>query len=123
MKEGIAATNAAFMRAFELGDAGDIAELYTDDARLLPPGADLIVGKHGVKAFWSMVIDMGIASATLETVELAEFGDTAVEEGRFKLLSADGQIVDHGKFVVVWKDDGGTCKLHQDIWNSSQPAQ
>ena len=123
MKEGIAATNAAFMRAFELGDAGDIAELYTDDARLLPPGADLIVGKQGIKAFWSMVIDMGIASATLETVELAEFGDTAVEEGRFKLISADGQIVDHGKFVVVWKDDGGTCKLHQDIWNSSAPAQ
>ncbi len=123
MKEGIAATNAAFMRAFELGDAGDIAELYTDDARLLPPGADLIVGKQGIKAFWAMVIDMGIASATLQTEMVEEFGDTAIEEGRFKLMSTDGQILDHGKFVVVWKEEDGTCKLYQDIWNSSVPAQ
>lgn len=123
MKEGIAATNAAFMRAFEAGDASDIAELYTDDSRLLPPNADMIVGKQGIKAFWAMVIDMGIATVSLETEMVEEFGDTAIEEGRFKLFSSDGQLLDHGKFMVIWKEEGGICKLYQDIWNSSVPAE
>ena len=123
MKEGIAATNAAFMRAFEAGDASDIAELYTDDARLLPPHADMIVGKQGIKAFWAMVIDMGIDSVTLETEMLEEFGDTAIEGGRFRLFSADGETLDHGKFMVIWKEESGICKLYQDIWNSSVPAE
>jgi len=123
MREGIAATNAAFMRAFELGDASDIAELYTDDARLLPPHADLIVGKEGIAAFWAMVIDMGITGATLETAELAGFGDTAIEEGRYTLSGPDGQALDHGKYVVIWRNEAGTWKLYQDIWNTSQPAE
>lgn len=123
MNEGIAATNAAFMQAFDSGDAVGIADLYTDDARLLPPNADMIVGREGIAAFWGMVLEMGLTGATLETAELAEFGDTAIEEGRFKLTGADGQIADHGKFVVIWRNEGGTWKLFQDIWNSSVAAE
>ena len=68
-------------------------------------------------------MDMGVATATLETVELDDHGDTAIEEGRFTLAGADGEVIDRGKYIVVWKNDGGTWKLHKDIWNSSQPAE
>jgi ketosteroid isomerase-like protein len=30
--------------------------------------------------------------------------------------------MDRGKYIVVWKDEGGKWKLHRDIWNSSLPA-
>ena len=29
---------------------------------------------------------------------------------------------DSGKYLVVWKNDGGSWKLHRDIWTTSQPA-
>jgi ketosteroid isomerase-like protein len=30
--------------------------------------------------------------------------------------------VDQGKYIVIWKQDGGQWKLHRDIFNSSLPA-
>ena len=29
--------------------------------------------------------------------------------------------MDSGKFIVIWKQEGGQWKLHRDIWNSSMP--
>jgi ketosteroid isomerase-like protein len=35
-------------------------------------------------------------------------------------MSGDGgAVMDSGKFIVIWKQEGGRWKLHQDIWNSS----
>ena len=53
---------------------------------------------------------------TLETVEVEAAGDTAYEVGQFT-LEASGNIADQGKYLVVWKRDGGT-RLHRDIWRT-----
>ena len=66
---------------------------------------------------------MGIADVKLETVELESQGDLAVEVGRYILAGADGGAIDNGKYIVVWHHDGGTWKLHRDIWTTSRPAQ
>ena len=121
--EAIEAANASFMEAFGAGDSAGIAALYTDNGQLLPPNSDVVLGHEDIAAFWQALIDMGIAGAELATAELDELGDTAIEIGRYTLQDAEGGALDHGKFIVVWKNDGGTWKLHQDIWNSSQPAE
>ena len=33
-----------------------------------------------------------------------------------------GRSSTSGKYIVVWKRDGGQWKLHRDIWNTSMPA-
>jgi hypothetical protein len=40
----IKAANEKFMSAFKAGDAGAIAALYTEDAKLLPPNSELMTG-------------------------------------------------------------------------------
>jgi ketosteroid isomerase-like protein len=65
---------------------------------------------------------MGIAEATLKTIELEAHGDTANEIGAYTLRAGDGGVLDQGKYVVIWKREGGQWKLHRDIWNSSLPA-
>jgi ketosteroid isomerase-like protein len=45
--------------------------------------------------------------------------ETAIEVGQFTLSAADDQTVDHGTFVVIWKNVNGAWKLHRDIWNSN----
>ena len=38
-----------------------------------------------------------------------------------ELGDAEGNVADHGKFMVVWKRVGDEWKLHRDIWNTSTP--
>ena len=77
--------------------------------------------QKGFAGFWQAVMDMGLKTATLETLELEEYGDIAVEQGRYQLADAEGNVADHGKYMVIWKRDGGDWKLHRDIWNTSTP--
>jgi ketosteroid isomerase-like protein len=65
---------------------------------------------------------MGIQKVKMEIVEVEDYGDTAFEISRFTLYGADGQELDKGKYIVIWKQEAGEWKLHRDIFNSSNPA-
>ena len=118
----IVAANEAFMAAFGAGDAAGVAALYTARGQLLPPNMDTMAGQAAIQAFWQGAMDMGIRSAQLETAEVEGDGDTAVEVGKYTLCGEGGQVLDQGKYIVVWKRDGGQWKLHRDIFNSSLPV-
>jgi uncharacterized protein (TIGR02246 family) len=120
--ETIVAANEEFMAAFNRGDAAGVAALYTEDAQLLPPNAGVMAGKEAIQAFWQGAMDMGIQSAQIETGEVERHGDTAIEVSKYTLGGAGGQQLDQGKFIVIWKQEGGQWKLHRDIFNSSMPA-
>jgi uncharacterized protein (TIGR02246 family) len=122
VREAIASANANFMSAFARRDAAGMAALYTPDGQLLPTGSDVVDGPQAIEAFWQAVMGMGIKEATLDTVEVEAHGDAAYEVGRYTLKGDGGQLLDQGKYVVIWKRDGGQWKLHRDIWNSSLPA-
>lgn len=119
--EAIATADQAFMAAFAAGDAARVAALYTTDGQLAPPNSDIVAGRDGIGGFWQAVMEMGLKSVKLETSELDEYGDTAIEQGRYQLADPEGNVADHGKYLVIWKRDGGDWKLHRDIWNTSVP--
>lgn len=85
-----------------------MANLYTEDGMLLPTGSDFV---------------MGIRQAKLEIVEVEHHGDTAIEVGQYTLSGEGNQVMDQGKYIVIWKQQNGQWKLHRDIWNSSVNAQ
>ncbi len=114
--------NDAFEAAFTRQDSAAIAKLYTDDALLLPPSAAEMQGIPAIGQFWQGAMQMGVAQARLTTFEAESYGDTAVEIGHFVLSAATGDTLDHGKYLVVWKQQNGQWFLHRDIWNSSQGA-
>ena len=76
-------------------------------------------GSQAIQNFWQTAMDMGIKQAHLETLEVEQEGDAAIEMGQYELSGAEGQRMDQGKYIVVWKRDGGKLKLHKDIWNTS----
>jgi uncharacterized protein (TIGR02246 family) len=122
IREAIAAANDEFMAAFKRGDAAGLANLYTQDGQVLPPNADFVTGQQAIQGFWQAVIDMGIKEAEMKIVEVEKLGDTAFEVSKFKLLGEAGQVLDEGKYIVVWKRQLGQWKLYRDIFNSSMPA-
>ena len=122
IRAAIAAPIEHFMAAFSRSDAAGAAAVYTDDGQVLPPNSDVVSGKQAIQRLWQGAMDMGIKAVKLETVEVEGYGNTAYEVGTFTLQGAAGQVIDAGKYVVIWKQEGGQWKLHRDIWNSSRPA-
>ena len=107
---------------FGQGDSQGMSGLYTEDGMLLPTGSEPVRGKPDIQAFWQGAMDMGIKRVGLEIVELEDHGSTAIEVGNYTLTSEGGEVIDRGKYVVVWKQKDGNWKLHRDIWNTNTPA-
>jgi uncharacterized protein (TIGR02246 family) len=122
VREAIASANENFMDTFSQGDAAGMADLYTEDGQVLPPNSDFVMGKEAIQSFWQALIDMGIKEVKLDIGEVEQQNDLAFEVSRFMLAGDEGQVLDQGKYIVVWKEEHGQWKLHRDIFNSSLPA-
>jgi uncharacterized protein (TIGR02246 family) len=127
VRQAIEEANIKFGDAVRMADAAALANLYTEDAKLLPPNSEMIKGKEGIEAFWGGGLEMGIKGAVLTTVDVLGMGDLVCEIGTYDLtIQPEGQeeMKDNGKYLVIWKKAAdGTWKLHADIWNTSLPAQ
>ncbi len=118
----ILAMEQEFMTAFRQGDSAGISGFYTDNAQLLPPNSDILEGRQAIQAAFQSFMDMGVKVMNLETLEVEGSGDLAYEVGKYTLEVEGGQVVDQGKYIVVWKHEAGQWKLHRDIFNTSMPA-
>lgn len=121
LRREIDATDSAFCEAFNAGqiDAA-VQNTYTQDAVILPPGAEMVRGREDISHFWQAAADqMGIDRVDLQTVELTAAGAYAHQIGRGVLTLRGGQQV-IAKYVVVWKQDGDRWRWHVDIWNTSE---
>lgn len=120
----IVEANKVFGNHFNNHDGAAIGQLYTEDGRLMPTGSPVLEGREAIGNFWSGIFELGINSAELTTVHVESHGDTAVEEGAYKLFGADNSQLDEGKYMIVWKEVDGQWHLDRDIFNTSvAPAQ
>ena len=111
--------NRKFMDAFERRDTAALARFYGDDALVMPPHSEAVRGRDSIGEFWQGMFDIA-TSVTLETIDVMAAGDAVVEAGRYRVMAGES-VADRGKYLVVWKQEGGQWKLHRDIWNTSQP--
>ena len=120
----IDANTKQFIEAFNKGDAAAVANMYTVDARLLPPNAEMIEGRANIQKFWQGGITAGLKIVSLEAVHVETQGNIAVEVGRYTLTvpGAGGvTTTDKGKYVVMWKREGRNWQLSVDIFNTNMP--
>ena len=122
IKAAIEAQNRKFSAAVEKGDAAAIADLYSANAMVLPPNSDTVEGKEAIKGLFQGFIDSGVKGLILTTLEAERQGDFVHEVGKYSLKGENGKELDKGKYIVVWKREGGKWKLHRDIFNTSMPA-
>ena len=98
-----------------------LAELYTEDAYLLPAGAEMIQGRQAIQAFWNQVMKR-FGDGKLTTLDVQPLGpDAAREIGTFSFKTKGNtpEEVD-GKYVVVWRKVNDQWKLATDILNISK---
>ncbi len=124
IKSGMAKTNELFnAEVFGKRNFNALDQIYTADARILPPGAPLIAGRDNIRQFWSdLVIGANAKSGVLTSVDVMPTGDGAVEIGKAVLTIAppgQGEVQMEVKYVVFWRQEDGAWKWHVDIWNSN----
>src|SRR5215813_6793540 len=122
IREAMADTNNLFnAEVFGKRNFDALDNIYTANARILPPGAPMIAGRAAIKDFWTAMVQSASArSAVLESVDVMPAGDGAVEIGRAVLtIEPEGQAASQMdvKYVVYWKPEDGRWKWHVDIWN------
>ncbi|HET9950652.1 MAG TPA: SgcJ/EcaC family oxidoreductase [Candidatus Eisenbacteria bacterium] len=121
-RAGIEAANRDFSKGVAAHDAKALALLYTEDAKLLPPNAPPVLGRDAIAKFWESLLELPIQSLALETVEVHGTGDEVTEEGRYSLIGANGETVEVGKTLVVWRKTDAGWRLYRDMWSSDAPA-
>jgi uncharacterized protein (TIGR02246 family) len=121
--EAITAVIEKFMAAYNQGDAAGLASLYTENGQLLPTNSDFITGKQAIQSFWQARMDPGVRSVKLESIEIEAHGGTSIEVGLYSVQAQENQILDKGKYIVIWKFEKGQWKLHLDMMNSSLPPR
>ena len=121
-RAAIEAANAKFSADYAKGDATAVAAHYTAAGQGFPPERGDRSRARGHPE--------GLEGRDGRGGERREAGhprgrsarDTAHEVGTYVLVGEGGKTLDNGKYVVIWKRDGGQWKLHRDIWNTSMPA-
>ncbi len=120
-RESIEAVAKTMFERANAGNAAGVAEFYTEDAALMPPGAARLDGRDAIQQFWQGMLDAGVGEISVATQEVEEAGNSAVEVGIISATApgdGDARVTLTGKYIVVWRrDGGGNWRLHRDIWN------
>ena len=104
-------------------DFSALGRVYTAQARILPPGAEMLTGLDQIRNFWEQAVStLNIDSLTLSTLDMQVMGDTAVEVGRAEMHTNQPTSPTTVKYVVVWKREGDSWKWDIDIWNADAEA-
>lgn len=122
VREAIAAAYEVFEEAFYKGDAETIAETYTEDAEWLIPEAPIIKGREAISQAWKQLVGSGGHKLRIDVAEVQESGDWAYEIGKFTASTPEGEVLNSGKYIVIWKRQAdGEWKTHRDIFNWDIP--
>jgi ketosteroid isomerase-like protein len=109
---------------YNKGDAAGVANLYAQDAILMPPGAPAVTGRAAIQTF--LVTDMATTKKAGVTLKLGAFtgagvaGDSGWISGTWSATDASGATVDTGKYLEVSQRTGKVWAVTRDIWNSDK---
>jgi uncharacterized protein (TIGR02246 family) len=114
------ASSDAWELAMNAKDIDALADLYTEDARILPPDAPMGSGRDAVREVFGGMIEAGIGGETT-ILEASVNGDTGHIVGTYTLI-VDGEAAGTGKYIETWERGAdGQWRISNDIFNADVP--
>jgi ketosteroid isomerase-like protein len=108
------------------GDSGTAASVYTADAKLLAPTADLLHGQAEIEGFWRAGVTVGVSAVEFASELLQPVGTSFVEVGRYAVLIRAARwdpTVDRGTYVVLHAQNAdGSWRRAVDVFNPDEPS-
>ncbi|HMI31158.1 MAG TPA: SgcJ/EcaC family oxidoreductase [Candidatus Limnocylindrales bacterium] len=120
VRAAIDAGNAAFIRAWQTGDADLFASLFAEDGALLRPGGALTVGRDKIRSRMRDVFSrVRMTEGTITTADVFVIGETAYETGTWVFtlgpIGSTTSEPDSGNYVEIWKRVNEKWKMWRDI--------
>ena len=100
------------------GDADALAELHTENAQVLPPGAPVIEGRAAIRTYFRNQFEQHAAPMTFDERDIIVFGNIAYRQGIYSMALDDGRT-EYGKFIQLWRKYDGVWKIHRQMWSSN----
>ena len=106
-------------------DADGMANLYAEDALLMPPGASAVTGRPAIKTFLggdaanSKAAGISLKNASVTGAGID--GDSGWISGTYTVVDASGATIDSGSYLSVHRRTNGAWLYIRDIWNSDRP--
>lgn len=123
--EELGQMNRDFAKALTAKDAEAAANLYDENASILPPNEPIVTGRANIQDYWQGVIDAGILDGTVKTIDAKSNGDLGYEIGTFTLRFLGAQndtIVEKGKYTeILQRNKEGKWISTYGMWSSNEP--
>lgn len=102
-----------FSEDFNNADSLALARHYASD------GTFGSIKNKDLASAWGSMIRNAVKSGTPEiqftTNSIFSDGEYLIETGRYEFLDKDKNVKSEGKYLVVWKQEGGNWKMYRDI--------
>jgi ketosteroid isomerase-like protein len=122
MRTIIEQKNHQFTEAHVTGDGDTIDNMFTLDARVLPPNADPVVGRAAISQMTVEYLGYGITEFREETTDFYGNEQILIDQGNYVLVYGRDQTTERGKYLNVWKRENGEWKIYSNMWNTNAPA-
>ncbi len=93
-----------------------VAEVYTEDAIVMPPGVEAAQGREAIAALFEGIEGVNL---DLQTEEVFAVEGAALEVGSWVMTADDGTHLDHGDYMAAWTRTDDGWKMARDMWNSN----
>jgi ketosteroid isomerase-like protein len=116
------AVDQTWVKAYNANDAATAANLYDEQAILMPPGSPGVRGRAAIREF--LAKDMadsakdGIVFGLNPNPDGGVSGDVGWVSGTYVVKDKSGKIVDSGKYLSVSRKKNGKWLYVRDTWNS-----
>lgn len=94
------------------------AALYTADACVMAPNMPRICGIDGITKFYWYDGNSQTTTLDIKGEEVSGTASEVTEVGTYRVIDDEGTQLDAGKFIAIYRNDGGVWKVHREIWNS-----
>ena len=111
---------ASFSRFYVNADYESLANSYSSDAKILPPGADIISGREAIKKRWTLTSGVKVLYHKAMPTEIKIDGKYAYDIGYYEggTRQKDGSESSwRGKYLIVWRKEGKDWKIYADAWS------
>ena len=113
----------SWLGAFNSNDVAGLAEMYSEDGRVLPPDQPVVTGREAIAEFWG-TFNAGQTRVEVSEVTSERLGPYWFREGSYTAIVGDQGEPRIGKFIELWKKVDANWFLYRHMWspNASQPA-
>jgi uncharacterized protein (TIGR02246 family) len=107
---------AAWVKAFDSGDAKVLAAIYAEDARSTPPGTGTLSGRGPIETYWRDDIGSGGISTKLTPNHSLEHGDLLNIAGEYEVTPREGVPLAKGQYQQLWRRADDRWVVQHEIW-------